>query len=221
MSGTADGAPLDGPYGEDLRELPRGRLFLYLKESSHAEVWLTGGVVPFYPARKYLSDDRKGILTPDEILQESSQGLNRTDLAMNGIIFCPTGGVRNLRITGINGDGGPIPDTRIDSYYEEAALFCCSATLSKKQMMLFEKTIAIEILEMSKLIALIEAKIGDQSRYGYVQYTGSLNRSHFLKSREDEWQSEYRIVIPWDEQQPIHVELPEGICQRVDYLPDE
>ena len=204
-----------GPYGRGLRQKPHGSLYLYLSRPEFVDEWLNGGVVPFFPARKYLSDERKGILTPDEILQEDWEGLDREQLAKVGFGF-ETGYVQDVQIIDCAHGGRGIPNSRVDSYFEDAALFCCSRFLSRELMERFEKRAVVEIVDINTLINQIEDTVRKPCRFGYVKYTNTKKRSHFLKSREDRWQREYRIVIPWTEQSPVTVKVPAGIANIID-----
>jgi len=204
-----------GPIARDFRQKPDGALYLYLDRSEYVETWLNGGEVPFFPARKYLSDERKGTLTPDEILQENWEGVERQDLDRMGI-HVPTGSVRNLQFIDCSYNGSSFPDTHISSYFEDVALFCCSRSLSMELMERFEKKAVVEIVSLNFLINQIEDSVGEPCRFGYVSYTNTKRRSHFLKSSDDSWQDEYRIVIPWVEQTPVNIGIPAGIAKLID-----
>ena len=47
--------------------------FLYLTESEWAKTWVVGGEIPIKLASSYLSDNREGVMTPDENLIHESE----------------------------------------------------------------------------------------------------------------------------------------------------
>lgn len=187
-------ADFKGPYGFNLREMPDAPLFLYLNEIEHAKTWIEGGYIPMKRASSYLSSERSGTRTPDEVRQHRWDGARPA--TFEGVIKIE-GNVKDIRFTGTTVNGNHIPDTRIDDYEEDAFVLCLSHTRSDElAKRLGNKKCCIEIKDVSLLISALQT-VGD-ARYGRVRYTKSEHRSHFMKSIDDAWQDEYRFVIPTD-----------------------
>jgi hypothetical protein len=77
-----------------------------------------------------------------------------------------------------------------------------------------KKTCCVEIVAFDNLLKVLEQTFPDVL-YGYMQYTIGSERSHFIRSTEDQWMQEFRVVIP-RETKETWVTLPSGIARRVD-----
>jgi len=188
---------MSGPYGSRFREMPRSRLFLYLQNEDHARTWLHGGDVPLRLASSFLSLERKGIFTPDEVRQFNEVGASISELERSGFLkITGAGGVKDLEISGCHHNGWKIPATRIDDYREDAFVLCFSKSASRAMMKRFgNKKLCVEV-NFQRLIDAVKSQTTDDVYFGDVAYTNSAHRSHFMKSALDQWQNEYRVVLP-------------------------
>lgn len=202
-----------GPYGSDLRELPTTPLYLHLTKSEWAQPWIGGGEIPIFSARKYLSNERAGVMTPDEIRQERWDGASRSEL--EGAIKIEGNAFFDIRMQGCRINGVPIPDTRIDRYDQNAAILCLSLSNSRSISKRLGKECCLEIKELSSLIEVFFRKFGN-ALYGKIIYTKSGERSHFMKGEEDDWMEEFRIVAPGIEENHL-LTLPKGIAALKSY----
>jgi hypothetical protein len=125
----------------------------------------------------------------------------------------PNGG-GSLQFIGCSINGAPLTDTRIDRYQEDALLLCFSASLDRKIMRRLGKFCCVEIVDFERLLSAVTARF-DRVLHGYVKYTAGTERSHFMKSDDDAWMQEFRIVVPEFSEQ-AWVEIPLGVARKVD-----
>lgn len=194
----------------------RGPLYLYLEVPEYAHPWMSGGQVPIFPARKYLSQDRAGIYTPDE-LRQRSVGLTDPRAAFGLDSFGLVAGSMTFVNCTIQTDDGAFPlHGTVKQRFEDAYVLCFATERSARLMERLGKRVCVEILEPAKLVDLIGAQIQQRAFSGLVAYTDLPDRSHFLKSAHDRWQREYRLVWLRDGDGPIWVNLPPGVATMVD-----
>ena len=201
----------EGPFGANLRELPASPLYLYLTYPEWCEAWINGGSVPLSLASKYLSSERTGVKTPDEVHQVRWDGANQSQLA--GLIGIE-GSARDIRFINCSLNGRVIPDTRIDIFQEDALILCLSTKRSKDIQDRLNKSCCVEIAEFDSLLMAVKDQFGDRMLYGPVRYTTSEERSHFMKSQADSWMQEYRIAIP-SASSDMNLILPQGIGKPI------
>ena len=79
------------------------------------------------------------------------------------------------------------------------------------------KQACIRIVNIVKLRSVLDAAIGVKSVADEVRYTVTMQRDHFLKGREDQWQREYRFFWAVENPQVTWVEIPAGIAVRSDF----
>ena len=199
---------LAGPYGSDLRIFPEGPVYLYLSKLEWSDPWIKGGVIPLYPASKYLSSTREGTQTPDEMLQYRWDGAAQSGISNH---FHIEGPCQDIQFINCSIDGIKFPDTRVDNYTEDTYVFCVSTKYSIEIQNKLNKFCCVEIKNISFLIDIFSDQSGINIYYGPIKYTKSSERSHFMKSLKDQWMYEYRIVIPGVESESIEFILPPGV----------
>ena len=187
------------------------RYFLYLTKREWADSWINGGVVPLSMTTKYISAERDGIYTPDEDFHRRTIGA--PDWAVDRA-FNIEGGTFHFQgdIT-INGDS--FKNVKHSQFAEPALVLClsteCSATLAAR----FKKEVCIEILDLQSLKDNLDKQVGIVGEPNYCEYTETKNRGHFMKSVDDAWQKEYRIIWPrvTEERQ---VSITRGFCKLME-----
>lgn len=200
--------PMQGPYGQCLKLLPKGPIYLYLGEASWSEPWIDGGKIPLFAASKYLSSERAGTQTPDELKHFRWDGADPSDFA--GVISIE-GMCQDIQIHNCSINGKAIPSTRIDNYIEDAYVFCASTVASLEIQSRLGKVCCIEVTDGKGLVNHLEAVTDKEIFYGPVRYTADSERSHFMKSVDDQWMSEYRIIIPKVDKPSLELQLPPNI----------
>ncbi|MEZ8372820.1 hypothetical protein AB6C91_00775 [Vibrio cyclitrophicus] len=182
--------------------------YLYLTEVEWVDTWINGGEIPISLASSYLSDERNGILTPDEnLIHESPVPI--PSFQEFGIRI---GRCRNLTMTNTAYNGIKLPDFHNANYYQEDGLilsFCNSFSehIGKR----FRKKACVKILNIEKLGRVIDKQLGCKRIAGDCKYTNDHQRNHFLKSNDDSWQEEYRLF--WRTTQSKWVKIPPGTAQ--------
>ncbi|EFE8088340.1 TPA: hypothetical protein ACYZ6U_000302 [Escherichia coli] len=182
--------------------------YLYLKCDDFADTWVNGGVVPLFQASTYKNEDRIGVLTPDENqIDNSSHDLNSFG---ENVIFG-----KNARgyIGSITGPGISIKNVWMDRRTEDGLILCLSNRRSNFIAKKLFKFACVEINDVNKLKDILDEQIGKIGTMGPCSYTSSHHRNHFLKSKLDSWQDEYRIF--WKDTENIKVEIPPGIAKRI------
>lgn len=166
-------------------------IYLYLTEVEWADAWVNGGTIPIKSASTYLSQERNGIMTPDET--KIYTGASHDTLRQYGIDLGNSQNftVSNNIIRGSDGIRRPIPDAR--AYIEHGLIlsFCTqnSRDIAKK----LGKKVCVEILNIEKTKKLLDKKLGIRGEMRECEYTSDHQRNHFLKSEADAWQNEFRI----------------------------
>lgn len=195
-----------------------GRLFLYLGERSFADTWLDGGSIPLFPARKYLSEDRAGIYTPDEIHQlKLTGGLPKRAFGQSGL-FNTRGQNVTLHFENCaiyQDDVAWSGSGSYTEYEDEAYLLCLACAPSADIMQRLGKSVCIEILDIASLADALDQQLGCRSERGRVTYTAEQNRGHFLKSEADAWQEEYRLVWRITGSEPKWATVPAGSARLI------
>ncbi|WP_341207296.1 hypothetical protein [uncultured Sphingomonas sp.] len=176
--------------------------------------------MPIFPARKYLSQDRAGIYTPDELRQRSTSLTDpRAAYGLDSFGF-GAGNMTFVNCTMQTGDGAfPLHGT-VAQRFEDAYVLCFATERSARLMKRLGKRVCLEIVEPDKLADIIDTQIQQKALSGLVGYTNLPDRNHFLKSSLDRWQFEYRLVWVREGDGPIWVNLPPGVAVMVD-LSDE
>jgi hypothetical protein len=188
------------------------KLYRYLTKLEYAQVYINGGEIPIFPARSYLADERSGIFTPDEVLQQNLVNAPIEAIHALGKIS----GYARIKFTNCSMTFADSNFTNVHyNRNEEDSLILCFATkLDKKLAEKLEKCICVEILNIDLLISEITKQLGVQPESGHCAYTEFDDRNHFLKSIEDSWQEEYRIV--WKGlKDKVVVSIPSGIGKDV------
>ncbi|MEK0168881.1 hypothetical protein [Pseudescherichia vulneris] len=179
--------------------------YLYLTSPDWANAWISGGVVPFYQASRYKSDERKGTMTPDENLIDNStldiKSLFPSIKIEGNTTYC---NFDNCLI-----DGKPLNGI-VERYHEDGLVICTATKRSKYIARRLGKKACVRILDINKLKRLVEESTGVACKAGLCEYTASHERNHFLKSTYDDWQREYRLF--WPGVDKVKVELPPGMA---------
>ncbi|WP_333709703.1 hypothetical protein [Malikia spinosa] len=185
-------------------------VFLYLTEPTWVKSWIEGGEIPISPASSYLSNLREGIMTPDEnLIHESAMPI--PSLKQHGYHF---ENIKNLTFTGNYSNGVRLPDLINANYYTEDGLilsFCNHFNTSTAGRL--GKKACIKILNIEKTRRKIDKQLGCKGIMKACEYTSDHQRNHFLKSKEDEWQDEFRIF--WKTQKPKWVKIPQSTAEIV------
>jgi hypothetical protein len=183
--------------------------YLYLTKVQWVKAWIKGGKIPILLASTYLYDKRDGILTPDEnLIHESPVDLKSLSPAIH---FSE---VKKLSFINSYINGQRVPDIINANYYIEDGLilsFCNS--YSKDIARRLSKKACVKILSMEKLKDQIDKQLGCEGIMKKCEYTNDHQRNHFLKSREDAWQDEFRIF--WKTTTSKWVNVPEGIAEFI------
>lgn len=169
------------------------RLFIYLNETEHADTWLEGGQIPILPASHYRKKERKGIHTPDELLIYNSP-IPIESLENYGISI--RGAVKDCSFIDCKSNGFRIPDIHNLSHYEEDALVLCFCKSSREELAerFGGKQACVEIQSIKNLKRYIDRQLGYRGELRECKYTNDHQRNHFLKSEQDAWQEEVRII---------------------------
>lgn len=198
----------------------RGPLYLYLAEDWMADNWIKGGRVPIKTARDYLSAERIGTLTPDEVVQQKIRLADESSINSFSLAFGGTQGRFTFKNVAVltRQHGHQRLDGHISLYEEDAHILCFSTVRSRAQMERFKKAACVEILDVDRLKTVLDSQIQQHSFSGLVGYTDTNDRGHFMKSKADSWQAEYRITWLSRGLGVIECDLPPGIAKHVNDL---
>ena len=184
--------------------------YLYLTKVEWADTWVNGGEIPISLASTYLSDERQGIMTPDEnLIHESSIPI--PSLRQYGIHIEQS---KNITIGNIVHNGRHVGGIKNANFYTEDGLilsFCNSFDKSIAERM--GKQACVKICNIEKLRRVIDKQLGCKGIMKECTYTRDHQRNHFLKSTDDEWQDEFRLF--WGVKENRVVNLPSGLCEFV------
>lgn len=185
--------------------------FLYLTHPEWVQTWVDGGQVPLNLASSYLSEKRHATLTPDEAEQRELRGISYPDFKQ-GIHIKPGANisVSDVRIRFPDGRIAGGPEVLFTQRQEDGLILCLSNSFSKETMLRFGKTACVEIPDCYLLLNSIDKQLKTEGRAGKVEYTDSLDRNHFLKSKEDQWQDEFRLF--WPLLKPEEVRIHAGLA---------
>lgn len=198
------------------------RFFLYLKEYAHAQTWVSGGNVPIVRASDYRRSERRGVYTQDELLTREVYGFppqiaEHMIGAFGGGIYMTDCKVDTPSFKGC------IQFAHASSEIRDSHIFCFSRTLSKNLLEKFEnKAVVVEIIDPIRLFDHVSKQMTPVGAFEDLVYTNALDRGDFLKSVEDSWQCEARMMWPSAEnpanEKSVHI--PTGIARIID-LPIE
>lgn len=172
-------------------------LYLYLTKPEWAEAWAHGGSVPIAPASKYLSAERSGTSTPDEVMQRYVDGTVDSagmDFAQSFVRGLRGMSFKDCMVVGPDGRTGVIASA--EYVYEDALVLCFSRSLSRQLMGRLGKAAVVAMGDLGQLKRSLDKQIGSEGSYGAVQYTRSADRGHALKGWDDRWQAEARLWWP-------------------------
>ena len=186
--------------------------FLYLTKVEWTSAWVNGGAVPLSLASSYRRMDRDGIYTPDEnLIHDSSIDLRSLSPLIS---FGDDPFIQGISMAGNTSKGARLPEVKDASFYIEDGLiqsFCnvLDIEIAKR----FGKVACVRIHDIDKLRKYLDKRLGRRSRFGNCVYTDDHQRNHFLKSKDDAWQQEYRFF--WPKKGACSVELPAGVAEIV------
>lgn len=188
-------------------------MYRYLEKEEHKDAWINGGLIPLSLASSYLSQERSGIFTPDELLQQS---LKNAPAQIIEHVFGTSVNNARLEIHGasIIVDGIKFNNVRLTRQLEDSLVICLSTKLDKKIAERLGKKACVEIINVERLNKEISKQLGVNGMPGTCHYTIFDDRNHFLKSVLDCWQEEYRVVWTGIEKS-VWVKLPKGIAKDV------
>lgn len=182
-------------------------VYLYLEKEEWADAWINGGEIPINLASKYKDSVRDGVMTPDENLNRNLQNLD--DEAFGQIAKINEQGIGknskiNINIGTFVSDGVLKGENiKYTARYEDAYILSFSYTRSKALMERLGKTVCVEIKNLDKIRRQISSQIGLKGMVRRCEYTEDGNRHSYLKSTEDAWQDEVRIIWEvgaWEEE---------------------
>ncbi|EEW2435606.1 hypothetical protein [Escherichia coli] len=184
--------------------------YLYLTKKEWVFPWSRGGVVPLYQSSTYLSNERDGVMTPDENLIDTST--HDLEEYKNIINFGNSGGRVFFHNTILNGVYNP-GTIRFERLIEDGLVLCLSNKKSSELALKLGKRACVEINDVEQLKQNLDRQIGITSLMNPCEYTDSHNRNHFLKSSLDSWQDEFRIF--WPGAKSRRVAIPSGMAREV------
>lgn len=184
--------------------------YLYLTFPEWKDAWINGGMIPLNPASEYRRLDRDGIYTPDENLIYESTHEHKS---LEPVVRIE-GNCRGVSIGTIINNGVVIArNVEISKYEEDGVILSLCNRKSKSIARKLKKQACVKILDVEYLKSIIDAQLEKESISKPCEYTDTHKRNHFLKSKEDEWQDEYRLF--WDHFERVEVMLPKGIAKSV------
>lgn len=193
------------------------RFYRYIKQKD-LKSWTEGGPVNLYKTTSYKRDNRSGIFTPDENAHKRLKGDLDYDSFNSVFKFHEHATVTLLNATFDRGDGST--PKKVDEYKqssEEALVLCLCTNYDKFLLNAFGKDTCVQILDIAKLKKELDEQIGVRGEEGICEYTTTGDRNHFLKSTDDQWQCEYRLI--WKGVEPQEVIIPEGVAAEVPFRP--
>jgi hypothetical protein len=211
--------------GRTQRRLMKYRFF---DNEDYALAWINGGVVRIAPAATYLSQERDGIMTPDERLIYESP-IPFEEVESFGAFELPRGQITgatftdNVVIDRIDGIDvvRKIPDLhQVKHYYEDVGVICLCNDDDPAVIKRMKKSWSVDIPDVEKVLSIISEQLGIAGEMGDCEYTRDHQRTHYLKSTADQWQDEFRLVFKGLKETRF-VEVPPGLGQnlRVYYDP--
>jgi hypothetical protein len=183
--------------------------YLYLTKKEWVYPWVKGGVVPLFQASKYLSDERDGVMTPDENLVDTSS--HDIKVLGNGINI-EVGATVTFRDCSFDGVFHP-GLIKIDRKIEDGLVLCLANKKCSELAKKLGKVACVEISDIAHLKRHLDKQIGIASIMKACEYTEDHQRNHFLKSSLDAWQEEYRIF--WPGAKSTRVSIPSGMAKEV------
>ncbi|MCK7149762.1 hypothetical protein L8O47_02340 [Enterobacter roggenkampii] len=183
--------------------------YLYLTKSEWVSPWTRGGVVPLFQASTYLSDEREGVMTPDENLIDTS---THDIKAFSRFIEMQGGGTATFINSTFNGSFYP-GTIKFEQRFEDGLVLCLANSKSTTLARRLGKRACVEISDVELLKRHIDKQLGVAGFMRPCEYTDGHNRDHFLKSSLDSWQDEFRIF--WSGVKSTRVSIPSGIAREV------
>lgn len=187
--------------------------YLYLTERAWVAAWVSGGRVPLRCASAYLADERVGTTTPDETRIEQTNLPPEVYRNVHGRLVGLPDRFQHVAIIGCSVDGKPLPDFMGSSYREDGAVLCLSNAASRSLMTRLGKAACVRIRDVEELKASLDAQVGACSLAGSCRYTSEHFRDHFMKSDQDAWQEEFRMI--WPGVGDCTVEIAAGTAEEV------
>lgn len=183
--------------------------YLYLTKPEWVFPWIRGGVVPLFQASTYLSDERDGVMTPDENLIDTS---THDIKAYGNLARIQGGGCISFTYSTINGVFHP-GTIKFEQRVEDGLVLCLANSKSSEIARRLGKRACVEISDVEHLKRYLDRQLGIESAMRACEYTNGHNRNHFLKSSLDSWQDEFRIF--WPGAKSTRVSIPSGMAKKV------
>jgi hypothetical protein len=202
--------------------------YLYLNKIDYTLPWLNGGNIPLSTAKRYLSFERSGTNTPDELIQRldgtaSSSLLNE--------FFRPATPGANISITStapaglslqlVDGRGNILRQGTVNCFtsrHIEGYILCLSNHFSDATLKRLGKTCCIRVMDVEGLCAILSDRLQIAGTHAKVEYTSNGDRNPFLKSIADAWMDEYRLYFPANtglSTDSVWASIPAGIAERL------
>ena len=88
---------------------------------------------------------------------------------------------------------------------------------TEKDGVVYEKKAGVIVTNLKRVREAFDKQLGVKSTSGRVLYTERSDRNHFLKSKKDDWQTEYRLFWPTiPAGGSAQVKVPEGCVVPLD-----
>jgi hypothetical protein len=174
------------------------RKYRYFDRVEYALPYVEGGLARINLASSYLSDQRMGTQTPDEVRNLHVQGIPPE-------LFD--------RLFSFQSPIGSFFDIEGEQYLENGLVLCMSNSLSLGAAGRLKKNVIVEISNPLKLYEVINAALGIAAVAAHCRYTSGPERNHFLKGEEDAVLDEFRFFWPGTNEllAPVDVLLPPGL----------
>ena len=171
--------------------------FLYLTKKEWCNAWVNGGEVPISLASKYVSEERDGVLTPDEnVIMDTNAPID----FINDRIH-PNAGTVFRDCWFVTQSGNYF----INRSIEDGLIMSFCNVFSIDIAHRLGKTACVEIHNIKKLKKRIDKKIGIRGVMRKCEYTDSAIRDHFIKGCGDAWQDEYRLFYKSEYEKMISI----------------
>lgn len=183
--------------------------FLYLNSVEHIRTWTTGGQAPLRLASSYLSQERRGTLTPDECRIRTTTADPHSVWAVIQNMFVGTT-PENCdldKVTVFSNGAASISDK-----FEDGLILCLSNSFDvNAHANRYPKDACVRIPDIDRLKETLDEALGSSSIMGRCHYTDTHERDPFTKGVADSWQDEFRIYWSHIKEEKL-VAIPAGLC---------
>lgn len=199
-------------------------LYIYLSSPEFVKNWVEGGELPLKDVNYYLAQERKAEKTLDEgrfIDFDKDKDYSEVNSLLNSFIKIQDSSIEEFQ-GNISIKNFTIVDKKRNIHqqlnkYEKrnikGLVLCMSTKKCKKIAGRFDRKYCVQITDFPKLKKSFDEQLGCIGISNKCKYTSKAFRNHFLKSKHDSWQSEFRVI--WDDLDPANVIIPRGIAKEI------